>query len=177
MKRCSAVVVIVVALSALCSCSAAAGPPVPAPPAAVVAVQPPGATGDVLVAYEQLRTLLAADSVEGIGPIGTRLLTAAQIVAEKKGAGGAEVVAAVGPLSVVGVDLVKARQAFGEISRGVVALIAADKTLQAGRFLFSCPMARGYQRWVQTAPKMANPYMGSRMLECGEAVAVWAVDG
>ncbi len=74
-------------------------------------------------------------------------------------------------------DLVKARAAFGELSRAVVAVVAADPSLQPGRFLFQCPMAKGYQRWVQLEEKMANPYMGKRMLECGEVVSVWKVEG
>ena len=56
---------------------------------------------------------------------------------------------------------------FGEVSRAFVALLRAAPALQAGRHLFHCPMAQGFPKWVQTTEKMANPYMGKAMLECG----------
>lgn len=61
------------------------------------------------------------------------------------------------------------RKSFGEVSRQVVALIAAVPALAQGRFAFSCPMAQGFQKWVQTKPQIDNPYMGKKMLTCGSA--------
>ena len=65
------------------------------------------------------------------------------------------------------------RVAYGDLSRAVVAIIATDASLMQGRFLFECPMAKGYKRWVQVKPEMENPYMGQRMLACGSSVASW----
>jgi hypothetical protein len=31
-------------------------------------------------------------------------------------------------------------------------------------------MAKGYKRWAQPEAKLANPYMGAKMLECGTEV-------
>ena len=35
--------------------------------------------------------------------------------------------------------------------------------------MFACPMVQIYQKWVQREEKMATPYMGKKMLECGSA--------
>ncbi|MCB9756702.1 MAG: DUF3347 domain-containing protein [Myxococcales bacterium] len=66
-------------------------------------------------------------------------------------------------------DLAALRKQFGEVSKEVVKLIAETPALQEGRHVFACPMAQGYQKWVQREEKMANPYMGTKMLECGSA--------
>jgi hypothetical protein len=64
-------------------------------------------------------------------------------------------------------DANEVRKAFGDVSSAIVALVATDASLQAGRHIFECPMAQGYKKWVQTSEPVANPYMGSAMLECG----------
>lgn len=61
------------------------------------------------------------------------------------------------------------RASFGELSRAVVALLVADPSLAKGRFVFECPMAQGYKKWVQTSDKLSNPYMGKSMPSCGAA--------
>ncbi len=63
------------------------------------------------------------------------------------------------------------RMAFGEVSRAAIALVRADSTLSKGRQVYECSMTEGYGKWMQTTDKIANPYMGSRMLECGVEVA------
>ncbi len=64
-------------------------------------------------------------------------------------------------------DVEAARSAFGEVSRHVVALLAADRTLAEGKHVFECPMAAGYKKWIQPTAKLENPYMGTKMLSCG----------
>jgi hypothetical protein len=59
------------------------------------------------------------------------------------------------------------RKAFGDVSEALVTLLTADRELAAGLHLFECPMAQGYKKWVQSDPKISNPYMGTRMLTCG----------
>jgi hypothetical protein len=70
-------------------------------------------------------------------------------------------------------ELSAARTKFGELSRHVVALVRSDPALERGRFVFECPMASGYKKWVQTSDKIENPYMGQEMLACG-AASSWA---
>jgi Cu(I)/Ag(I) efflux system membrane fusion protein len=69
-------------------------------------------------------------------------------------------------------DIGQARSAFGDLSRAFVQLLAAAPPLRQGRHIFECPMAEGYQKWVQVSSEMANPYMGKKMLKCGSE-ATW----
>lgn len=64
-------------------------------------------------------------------------------------------------------DAAAARNAFGEASRAVVALLAEAPELREGRHVFECPMAKGFKKWVQSDEQLANPYMGQKMLTCG----------
>ncbi len=150
----------------------------PAAPRVAAAV-PAGALGVVLTGYEELRRDLAADRLAALPATAARIEAAATTLAAEKQPGGDELLKGAQALTALGPtpDMKQARVAYGELSRGVVAALAADATLQAGRFLFECPMAKGYQRWVQLEEKMANPYMGTRMLECGTAVTPWKVAG
>ncbi len=68
-------------------------------------------------------------------------------------------------------DPASVRKAFGKVSRDTIALVGADSTLSKGRYVYECAMTEGYGKWIQTTDKIANPYMGSRMLECGAEVA------
>ena len=70
-------------------------------------------------------------------------------------------------------DMRALRSGFGDVSRAVVTLIVADESLAGDRYIFRCPMAMGYKKWVQTSPELENPYMGSRMLRCGSKTK-WA---
>jgi Cu(I)/Ag(I) efflux system membrane fusion protein len=69
-----------------------------------------------------------------------------------------------------GGDIEAARVAFGEVSKPVVALVDSVADARQRYHEFECPMAKGYNRWVQRDAKMANPYMGTAMLECGSEV-------
>lgn len=161
--------------------------PTPSAPSTQPAVVPDNATGRLLAAYEAARAALAADDPAAVVVTADSL---AAVAAAYAGPGKADVDAGAAALAAVAFPEVvaqnraaiddafaAARVAFGTVSRGVVAVVAADAALQPGRFLFECPMAQGYQRWVQLAPRMANPYMGQAMLECGTAVPAWRVAG
>jgi hypothetical protein len=67
-----------------------------------------------------------------------------------------------------GSDLRRARSAFGEVSRELITLLSAEPGLQTGLWLYDCPMAEGYSKWVQSDEKVSNPYMGREMLQCGK---------
>ena len=71
-------------------------------------------------------------------------------------------------------DLDTARLAFGEISRFLIALAAADPRLQQGWHVFRCPMAAGFKKWFQRTDTKANPYMGASMPTCGSA-STWGM--
>lgn len=68
-------------------------------------------------------------------------------------------------------DLARLRREFGDVSRHVVALLRAEPALAQGLFVFECPMAEGYRKWVQRSAEISNPYMGRRMPRCGRRSA------
>ncbi len=181
---------VVIALAAAVSsfaCSAEAGhgadhTATPTTPT-VTATTPAGPLGNVLSEAEVLRQTLADDRTDTLATSAARLdAEASALAAAAPATAGSEglstatkalVAATTQPV----IDLKTVRLAYGELQKVLVGIIAADASLQAGRSLFECPMARGYQRWVQVSPKMANPYMGKRMLECGSTIAGWKVAG
>ncbi len=124
----------------------------------------------ILGDYEGLRAVLAGDRLDEVAALATKLEVNA--VAAKAGAPKdivtrlAEMKKAVARLK-AGDSADNQRRAFGELSRAVVLLIAQHRALAKGRHIFKCPMAQGYEKWVQTSPKLENPYMGGRMLRCG----------
>lgn len=59
------------------------------------------------------------------------------------------------------------RKSFGDVSEHLLRLLALDRELASELHVFECPMAQGYKRWVQSGKKISNPYMGTRMPECG----------
>ncbi len=123
-------------------------------------------------AYEEVRSRLAADQLEGVGERARRVATALKAAAQSsdlapsvretlsEGARGAETLS-------TATELEPARARFGELSRALVRLAASDSRLTRGRHVFQCPMAQGYQKWIQTNQDLKNPYMGQKMLQCG----------
>jgi membrane fusion protein, copper/silver efflux system len=138
----------------------------PAPAAAVEADAPA-----VLATYESIRDLLAKDKTEGLADQAGKLEGQARGAATKAGGDAkpkleAIATAAAGLKSKAG-DVDEARKAFGDVSKPMVELLEADPKLREGQHLFECPMADGYGKWVQPHAKIQNPYMGTKMLECG----------
>jgi membrane fusion protein, copper/silver efflux system len=132
-------------------------------------------------AAERLRALLAKDTLEGVDTRAREVAGALRAVAGGlKGAEGAEgtkgveagAEAAERLAAAKGLDEARAR--FGEVSRVLVGLAEADGRLREGWHVFQCQMAKGFNKWVQRAPTLANPYMGERMLTCGTE-AEWKV--
>jgi hypothetical protein len=64
-------------------------------------------------------------------------------------------------------ELSGAREAFGDVSRALIAVLSAEPSLQQSRHVYECPMAKGYKKWVQVSEGVSNPYMGSDMPQCG----------
>ncbi|HIF91695.1 MAG: hypothetical protein ABGX04_11900 [Myxococcales bacterium] len=131
----------------------------------------PATSEDALVYYEEIRAALARDDGSEV-PANALLLAEA---AEQAAAGSSDTRAELQELgataeklgAIPNSDMRALRGAFGEVSRAVVSLIVADESLANDRYIFRCPMARGYKKWVQTSAELENPYMGSRMLRCG----------
>jgi Cu(I)/Ag(I) efflux system membrane fusion protein len=133
---------------------------------------PPGnrSAEPMLAAYERARAALAADETKGLPEIAAELERTAMEAAATGPAGTTDhfrAVASAAKSLGTAADVDGARLAFGEISRHVIALLAADKALAEGKHVFECPMTAGYRKWVQPSEKLENPYMGTKMLSCG----------
>lgn len=126
----------------------------------------------VLGTYEQVRADLAADRIDDAVRAAGRIEAAAR---EASGKAPARLRPHLDRLTAAAASLKSApadrpdevRRLFGEVSRPVVALLAADPSLAGGRYVFECPMAQGYKKWVQASADVSNPYMGTRMPRCG----------
>lgn len=164
---------------AVLGCSKANGETADAPAPVPAAAEPlPTTAQGVLAGYEHVRALLASDQITAVSQPAKLLASAAGAVSRAKhGASDAvygRIETAAATLAVADVkDPDAVRRQFGEVSRGIVELLAGNEALRAGRFVFECPMAQGYRKWVQTTAAINNPYMGSKMLECG-ATSTWA---
>lgn len=136
-------------------------------PAAAVEADAPA----VLASYETIRDLLAKDKTDGLAD------QAGKLEGQARGAAGKAAVDAKRKLEAIATaaaglkakagDIEQAREAFGTVSKAVVELLESDPKLREGKHLFECPMVEGYGKWVQPHPKIQNPYMGTKMLECG----------
>lgn len=126
-----------------------------------------------LDAYERARAALAKDQLDGLATFGRDVAetfrAAAGAMADapaelrdcfEQAAKSAEQLAAAASLD-------DARTHFSELSRFVIAIVAADARLQPGWHRFDCSMAKGFGGWLQKSPDIDNPYMGPKMATCG----------
>lgn len=124
-------------------------------------------------AYEQVRALLARDSIEGLAAQAQAVRSALDGVSQGTGSAPSEVSQCLSQATDAArrlgeaSDATAARRPFGELSMYLVALASADPRLAEGFHIFKCPMAEGFQKWFQRSPRLENPYMGLRMPECG----------
>ncbi len=126
----------------------------------------------ILASYETLRAELARDAVEAAvtsaGALQKVATDAASAAPERLRAPLSALATAAGKLEQTPKnDATSVRRTFGDVSKALVDLLAAEPSLRKGQHLFECPMAQGYKKWVQPSEKVANPYMGKQMLECG----------
>lgn len=140
------------------------------------AVAPTGdvtaSAAQILSAYEKIRARLASDQTEGIEQIASDVAGAARVAASQAAAPQKVQLesiarAADGLKAKAGASVAEVRKMFGELSRAIVGLLSASPELRKGYHIFHCPMAEGYQKWVQAKETIENPYMGKKMLECG----------
>jgi hypothetical protein len=124
--------------------------------------------------YEEARALLAADKTEGLAAaaeaIGQSANAAKADVSEGAAAHLGMTADEAAKLAAASGDIAKARLAFGEVSRHLIQTVMADPSLATGRLAIHCPMAEGYQHWIQTTAAVSNPHMGTAMPDCGAAV-------
>lgn len=138
-------------------------------PAAAKAV-PAGPYQSVLAPYEKARAALAGDSVGALAQTGADLEAAAMQLSATAPVEQRPHLAALATAASklkTQTEIEAARLAFGEASKPVVLLLAADAAAQKPYFVMECPMVKGYQKWVQLDDRINNPYMGAKMLECG----------
>lgn len=145
---------------------AVALPEVELPPQAVARVNA------AFAATDQVRALLARDSLDGLTAQATSVAAALDAVAED-----AEVIAPIRAHVASAADharalaaadtIENARERFSDLSGAMVALAEADPRLAEGWNIFKCPMTEGHGKWFQRTRQLENPYMGQQMLTCG----------
>lgn len=132
------------------------------------------AVRDALGAYDEIRALLAADDTDGLHDQATALQNAAEHAGDETENDGlahhlqqlAEDAGRFHDHS-EDIDIEEVRLQFGEVSREMVAVISTFPALHDELFVYECPMAEDYGKWIQLEEQMANPYMGEEMLKCG----------
>lgn len=129
-----------------------------------------GALGKALVQYDVAASALVSDDLAGLkAPAGEleRLLGEAQAAASAAISPQLKDAAAAAKGIGAAADLEKARHGFGELSRALIQIVGRSSSLAKGRFVFRCPMAKGYKKWMQSSADLRNPYMGQAMPGCG----------
>ncbi len=125
-------------------------------------------------AYARIRETLASDRTDGVVADARTLSEALRAALETLPKGPSEaremIARAVTSSDALArtSSLEDARTAFGAASRDLLAVIARAPGLQAGWRVFQCPMADGHPRWMQRKETADNPYMGTKMLTCGD---------
>ncbi|MCB9735286.1 MAG: DUF3347 domain-containing protein [Deltaproteobacteria bacterium] len=128
--------------------------------AAATSAAPAAPAGAVVDGYLDVHAALFADDLAAAQ-------TAAKALAAKADAKAhADLARAAGAVAAAK-DLDAARLAFGDASKALLTALAAAPGSGVGLHAFTCPMAKGYQKWVQRVDEVRNPYMGKRMPRCG----------
>jgi len=145
-----------------CDKKEAPAPEAPSAEVAFVDPKPSEESSPLVDGYDGIRAALADDQFE----------TTQKLAKVYKGTVSAEAPSAAKMLEgldaiIASADIDAARDAFGTLSEGYIALLGERPALGEGLQAFRCPMARTYKKWVQRDSKMMNPYMGKAMLECG----------
>jgi Xaa-Pro aminopeptidase len=123
-----------------------------------------------ITAYDKIRILLADDKLEGVPAAAKELKKYASKASAKAGSElGPDLVSLVNAAKELKSpkDLEAARKSFALASEALISLLTIEAELAKGRYLFECPMVKGYRKWLQTDATLANPYMGNHMKGCG----------
>ena len=124
-----------------------------------------------LDSYERIRASLAKDAISATTADAAALERSARAVAKADSAraeGWTSLADATKELHAMSKnDADAVRMSFGEVSKYMVSVLSHDAETAKDLHVFECPMAQGYKKWVQPAETVSNPYMGTRMPECG----------
>ncbi len=128
----------------------------------------------MMQSYETCRALLASDKAE-LADCATGIVTASKTAHKDApeaahGHISAMVTAAEALAKIAPDDIEAVRLGFGEVSKSMVAMLTAAPEAAKSYHLFECSMAKGYKKWAQPGKELQNPYMGTKMLSCGEEV-------
>lgn len=163
----------------------AAAAPAAASPTAAEPAAPPQQLADsprtqkvieVISAYATVRAALAADNLSEAKAKAPALASAAKAAVPVWA--GTTTGDQLAPLATAAeavataADIRAARFAFGDASKALITAIAPEPSLQVGLVAYRCPMAKTYQKWLQTGDAMGNPYWGAEMLTCGAKVPI-----
>lgn len=117
-----------------------------------------------LIAYEGTRARLALDDLAGAKAEARKLTAANQPLVK---------LVAAARVFDAAPELTSARSAFGVLSQQVIRLLIERPTLRSGRKLYFCPMVHSYNKWVQGAGPIDNPYIGKHLSRCGVELTAW----
>jgi len=138
-----------------------------APAAAAPAATRTSSTASVQPMMEQYLRMQAALSGDGMAGVRNAAL-AVETEAAKLGPPAGAIRSASAEFRRV-TDLQSGRDAFGRLSHAIIAYAkASGAPLGDGVNVAYCPMLKKY--WIQKGAKIANPYYGKSMLECGRVV-------
>jgi len=129
-----------------------------------------GQVDSIVKSYLVVQKALAADKTEGVSDSLAKIHTAAAALAESSNGKLKEQAKALAAHSDVKVkDLKGARAAFKPLSTDVIALVQImpqSAAIAPELYDVNCPMVKA--NWLQPSKDVANPYMGSEMLDCGK---------
>lgn len=159
--------VVCVLVAAACS----GGSERPAVAEAQPATAPAGSPSQKLIsAYLSVQKKLAGDDAKGAGAAFAQLKAAADAKDLSGDAALKQKISASAAAGAAAKDLAAARAAFVTASDGMLEWLKREgNPLASDVRVAQCPMAQEGKgaRWLQTDSKVANPYFGSEMLECG----------
>lgn len=112
--------------------------------------------------YVTIQTALAADTIKGVPEAAEALVVIAKSDARMLPATLAAQAETVGKAT----DIKAARAAFKPLSATLITAASAAKEKTGRYYEAFCPMAGA--AWIQADKKVANPYYGASMLNCGE---------
>jgi hypothetical protein len=113
--------------------------------------------------YFPIRAALAGDTLDGVKDHADALAKADD-----------EAVAKAAKALADAKEIEPARKSFGELSKALLAEVEAARKKGArlpDLYIFECPMAKPYGKWLQGKKEIGNPYMGAKMPRCGKLVA------
>ena len=129
------------------------------------ATAPAAPAAGIVPSYIEMSAELAGDRLDAVAALSGEMQKHAKALEGKPGI--AKVTAALPGLARN--DLTWVRDAYKNVSDGMIEYMRAEASTQAGNVIVFCPMAyldKG-ALWVQAEGKIANPYFGASMLRCG----------